>query len=548
MIKELFFPTKIKNYYLFPRRIIGFDIGKTHISACQIYVRGSKTIIEKYAEEKLEAGNTVNYNERVEKALKSIVSRLDKYDSIVTSLSSSVIIFKELRLPFVSYDKIKMVINYEIEPLLPFSVHEAMVDFIITKTYPEESTSEILVAAVQKQHIVQHLQLFQNAGLSPDVITIDLFALYGLYKKMPQYASLQGNVVLIDLGLHATRIAFIQDERLRFIRTLPKGTFQVAKTASDVLGIQPTETIEYIIRYGLERGTNIRLNQALIEAITNFWQEIQLTLQSFTVQASQQQLTKIILLGGGSEIKGIADFVGSQLQTPCELMHVTDILHDPHITIKNKTSLPGSSIISLSTAIPSPLIDQVNLRQGEFAQEQATILTNQLLTALILLIMLMSSLAVYSFFTIRTLRHEAQASEQEVLNALKKRSHFEAALREHLKNVKEKNLLPEAVRITEDAVKQQEEQWFAFAGPARASMLNYLLALTTLIDKEQLGFSIESLKIADGVMKIKASVKEHKDLGILERSLQESKLFKNISSPQETTFTMLIGLAKGDEE
>jgi type IV pilus assembly protein PilM len=548
MIREIFLPNKIRGYYLFAQRIVGIDIGKAHISATQIYLKGRSILIEKYIEEKLETGNSINYSERATKALQHVVSQLDKFDKVHTALSSSVAIFKEIKLPFLSYDKIKMVVNYEIEPLLPFSINDAVIDFIITKQHPQESTSEILVAAVQNQHIAQHLQIVQNAGISPEIITIDLFALYGFYKRIPAYEQLS-NTVLVDLGPQVTRIAYIQDGQLRFIRSINKGVLHLAKIVGDNLDMQANEAMEHIIRFGLATSSSPRFVQAIHNALTSFWQEIQFTLQSFTAQTEPpQQISKILLLGSGAEIKGISEFVSSLLHTPSQLMHATDILQDPAITIKNKTSLPSTSIISLSTAILAPVVENFNLRQGEFSLQRTQLLDKQLIVATSLLLILLSILSFHSFFQIRKLRKEARASITEALNALKNRPHFTLPLQDGLKGVKEKDLLKRAIEICEDEVKKQEAMWFAFAGPARSTFLKYLLELTSKIDKTSLGFVIESLTISEGVMKIKAHVKDHEALKILVKELKESKLFTFVSSPEETNFEMKIILAKNNQE
>jgi type IV pilus assembly protein PilM len=550
MIRELFLPVQIKGYYLFGQRIIGLDVGKTHVSATQVYLKGKKISIEKYVEEKLETGTQANYNERAILALQKVLSQLDKYDAVHSALSSAVAIFKEIKLPFVSYDKIKMVVKYEIEPLLPFSLSDAVVDFIITKQNKDESSSQVLVAAVQNQHIENHLQILHSAGIFPDIITIDLFALYGLYKKIPSFRTFSGNVALVDLGTQTTRMAYIQDGQLRFVRTINKGTYNAAKEVADALGLQPPQAMDYISRFGLEKSTNQQYMQSITQTMTQFWQEVQFTLQSFTMQGSTQEATtKIVLLGGGSEIKGLASFVQSMLNTPCELLHITDILHDPSITFQNKTILPSSSIISLSTAIPAQVTEQFNLLQGQALKEKENDFNKQIIVGAFLSLALLGSLFTYTLLQIRKFSNEAIASRNEALKVLTDRPNFKDELKEGLKSIKkEKDLLPEATRIAEDVVKQKEAVWMAFTGPARSTILKYLLELTKRIDKEALGFDIQSLSISEGTMTIKASVKSHDALKILERELKESKLFTSVSSPEETTFSMKITLAKSGEE
>ncbi len=71
--------------------------------------------------------------------------------------------------------------------------------------------------------MAQHLALFEAAGVQPEQVTIDLFALYGLYRMIPAYAQQKGGIVLLEIEAQSTRMAYIYDGQLRFIRTLSKG-------------------------------------------------------------------------------------------------------------------------------------------------------------------------------------------------------------------------------------------------------------------------------------------------------------------------------------
>lgn len=556
MIKDLFLPDQVKGYYLFAKRIIGFDIGKTHISATQVFLKGRNIVIEKYLEEKLDGGSNNNH-ERVVAAIKRIMAQVDSYDAVHTALSSSVIIFKELKLPFLDYDKINKVIRYEVEPLLPFSIHDATIDFIITKQYAEDSSSQLLVAAVQNQHIEQHIELFVSAGIMPSLITIDLFALYGFYNFIPQYAHLQGGAALIDLGMLTTRIAYIHDGQLRFIRTLNKGTSHIAKALSDALEMQSNEAMDNLIRYGLEKNNDSRYLMAINQIYATFWNDIQLTLQSFTTQAADQGIRNILLLGGGAEIKGVIEFVKSHVQVSCSMMHATDILYDPHISIKNKLVLPSSGIISLSTALPCPVTENFNLSPQQATRTES--IKKQLITAAVLCILLLGALVINNFLQIRSLSNMATKSAQEALDALKDRKNFQEPLRDlfkpesikkterdagRQKKLTQELLLTEAAYLATDAVKKQGEMWFAFSGGYRASFLTYLLELTNIIDKDALQFSLDSLTIAEGIMTLKGRVKNSEALKVLEKEIRSSKLFKLPESAEEPVFTLKIILTK----
>lgn len=545
MIKELFLPRFVKNYYLFPTRTVGFEITKTYIAATQIYSSGKSTKIEKYIEVPIEHGNSTNAHERIVKALQIVLPQLDRYDYIHTALPSSVVIFKELRLPFLTYETIKKVVNYEVEPLLPFALHDAVIDFVITKEHTDQSSSEVMVAAVQNQYIEQHLQLFIDAGVDPHVITIDFFALYELLKKNPSFMSEQDGILLVELCMHTTRIAYLQDGQLKFIRTLAKGIHWQAKEVGLKLNMQQNEVMEQLLRFGLEKNNNSRITQTMELVFVAFWREIQFTLQSLT---STTRPIKIFLFGSGAELKGMVDFASTQLQSPCHILQPANLLNSQSVSIKVKSALPSTSIISLATALTPPGDEQVNLRQGIFQLQGDSLLGRQLLLTCGLFLVLVISLITFSFIQIRSLANEAIKSEQEALEALKERAHFEKVLQEGLKGVKDKDKLEEAKHLAENEVNDQKNMWFAFAGSARASVLKYLLELTSRIDKDALGFNLESLVIEKGIMTLKAQVKDHEALKLLEKSLDESPLFRPVEKVEKTDFIMHINLAKNNEE
>ncbi len=150
-IKDIFLPEKINSYYLFSKTVVGIEINKTNIIATKTRIQGNTSTIELIIEEKISEEVSEEDFQRTTPTLTSIFSKIGNYDEIHTTLPSSVVVFKELKLPFVSREKISMVIGFEIEPLLPFSLRDAAIDFIITREIPEEKSSEILVTAVQKQ-------------------------------------------------------------------------------------------------------------------------------------------------------------------------------------------------------------------------------------------------------------------------------------------------------------------------------------------------------------------------------------------------------------
>ena len=97
MIKDIFLPEKIGSNYLFSKRIIGFDIGKTQIYSTQLKVSGKTFSVEKTIIQPIENDNSASYQKRASDAIKKILEQVDKYDEICTSISSFNVVFKKLK-------------------------------------------------------------------------------------------------------------------------------------------------------------------------------------------------------------------------------------------------------------------------------------------------------------------------------------------------------------------------------------------------------------------------------------------------------------------
>lgn len=536
MIKELFLPQFIAGRYVLSQRIVGIDIARTYVSVSQIYLHNTTITIEKCINEPLEIGNNTNYEERVINTLKNIKSQLDHYDVLRTTIASSNAIIKELTLPFTQIEKIKMVLEYEVEPLLPFSANDAIIDGIVTKIIPEENKSLVLVAAIPKEVIAQHLQLLHAADLDPDVISIDFFDIYELYRMIPRYMQENKSHVLIDIESHNTRIGYVYNGALRIIRTLPKGIINQVKTTSDSLGMQPNAIMEQMMRHGFNHD-DASFTKALTETFDAFWQDISFTLSSFTAQ-SNTTIDSIILFGTGSEINGLPEFITEKTGIACEKIQINEIIQQKNITLKQNGVIPQNCILSLATALSPENIAPFNLRKKEFTSKKTPLFIKQLITTGILSCTIIFGLIGYTIYQISALKSEVNASRTELSEKLIKQFN----LRDDEADEDLETLIDTAKR----KVTEKERIVFAFSGGHRVSFLQYLLELTTLIDKDAIDFKLNRLQIAQNTLTLEGSVRDFPAdaLKTLERDLRKSKLFTYTEQQQSPQFTIKIPLLK----
>lgn len=536
-IRDIFIPEKIGSYFIFGKRVAAFEITRTNVYVSVVYRKAHSIIIEKCIDIPLNHGASADYNERVIEALKKAAAQIPKSATIYTSIPSSQALLKELKLPFLGRDKIAMVINYEVEPLLPFSLADAVIDFIVTKESVEEKSSEVLVIAVQKNYIAQHLNLFQSAGLYPEKVSVDVLGLYSIFLQTPTYARQKGGVVLLEIEQQQTRIAYLNDGILRSVRTIPKGLQDLAHAISKKIMIEPQAISDHLARVGLQQEENSEHPKIYQEVFSTFINDIALTLQAFTAQTQPPQvLSQLILFGQCTNIKGLTELLSDILAIPCSKWDVQEFIRTQSIVIKNKMgTISQQHLVSVGIALPAPTIESFDLRKNEFALNARRELFVALGITGFLSLALLCVLAICCFIKVNHIRYQVKEAEQETIDAL----------RDRFKKIPEDaTALDEVVDEAQKEVDREEKVWLAFSGYGRDTILRYLLELTTIIDKQSLGLVMERLTIAEDTITLKASVRGFEELKALVRDLRQSKLFNYVEPQNDTRFTMVIRLKK----
>ena len=544
MIKDIFLPEKIGNYYIFPKRVVGIDINKQEITATKAYIAGTKTTIEQFIKEQIGPGD---YNEAKVATLKLVLASAGPYDAVISTVDSASAVFKTLHLPFTSYEKIKMVIDFEVAPLLPFALQEVTIDFIITAQ--EENSSTVFVGAVPNKIIEEKIALFAQASVQPEKIIIDLFALYGLYKEVPAYQEQRGGIALINIQFDKIEIAYIYNNQLIAIRSIGQGINTIVKHASKTSNKSAKELLEDILRNGFDVS-----DQAIKEAFATVWQSVRFTLNSFVERNPQPDtLHKLLLLGQGGAIKNCCTMLGEIQEIPCELFDTKSLLQKKDFSLKKQVSIPYDNIISLAVAIPSTIVNIGNLRQKQFAISDTTSFTKQIIVSISLLVFFIILLFGYNFWQFRKFNNAINRYSQKAISQLQKQ--FGSKIKEtSLRTKKIKTRLNAVITNAQEAISIEEKQWFAFSAPSRASFLLYLIALSQL-DKEGLGLTVNKITISDGILTLKGevigkgSITANDAVIQLQKQLREIPLFESVSKIEEPKFTVEIKLqGNGQEE
>ncbi len=530
MIKEIFLPEKIGNKRILSQRILGLTLHEDVVRVAVIYATGNKSFIEKLREEKIEAGSEESFPDRAVQAIKKIVLSIKAYDYIRISIPASIVIFKELQLQFSDPEKIRMVLDYEIETMIPFSMSEAIVDFIITKTKTDQAT-QVLVAAVRSQDLQEHLSMYEKAGIDPAHITVDLFALYGLYQQIPDYASLPNATALVEIGTTTTRVAFIQQGQLRLNRSIQRGIETVFKLISDETHIPVDEIGKKLAFNGVRAAGDEVFSRAAQKHFVLLLNDIQFTLNSFSLKLNfYDGVSKILFTGHVHAIHDFMTFCSDTMQIPCEVFDCKKVLTNKNAKnkIKDKVENWGPYSIALGTAMPSLEQSNFDLRRKQFAFQRHGLIIKQIVSAGIIIFITLMTIGIKGYIDIHKLSKEATFFEQSEINRIK------------AENIFTKEQFPKhaslaiVVREADKIIREKTEIWAPFE-KARMHVLDLWSELTRIINKRQLDVSIKEVIFTT---EEKNWERDKKDVGI--PKIEVEGVFRSKTGDHYTTWSRTL--------
>jgi Tfp pilus assembly PilM family ATPase len=517
MIKDIFFPTAIKNYYIFGQKIIGIDIRKTRVVGTQIYVQGKKIIIENIVEEK------TFLNENLEKYIQDVFSKLEKANEIKAALPNSLAIFKKLTLPFIDQKKIEMVLPFEIESSLPFKLHNSVLNFIIVNQDKTKKNSSIVAAITQLKHVEYLKNLIDESKNKLTNLSIEIISIYSLLRENN---ALENVNILIDLSYANTTIAIIENENLIDIRTINKGLSSLIQSVSKKEHLTLGEALQQLERSGAQKFQN-----EIDEFIENISNEILFTISAF----KDIKINKALIVNSDIDLN-----ISRELESK---LKINTIVFDPNSIInkniqkKEHVNLNKEFLSSISIAIPTIISSNFNLLKHEVGNKK--LLKAQLITSVILSFLIVGALILFSYIRIKQLNNELEKSKKELTSVIK--STFD---------ITDSSLLKTPAKLVEhikNKVNEAESLWFSFSKKTRFSFLKYLQELSAIINTSKIGLKLKKLSLSEGSIDMIGSVPDFPSLKELEESLNNSKLFSKITKPQETDFNITLTFKKNGE-
>ncbi len=295
--------------------ILGVDIGTANIKIAEV-LHGEKTVLNTYGivncPYQLGGKNDELAVPAMAKLLRSLINKAGTTTKrCVISFPNISVFSSVVELPRMKDSELNAAVDREAKKYVPLALSDVDLAWtVLAETGSNLNMQKVLLTAVPKQITKNYLQLFNLAGLEPEVGEIEGLALIrSLVGNKPI------NCVIIDIGARSTGLNIIEHGYLRLSRNLNIGGETITAKIAQMLNINESRAEQFKKDFGVNGTTFIP--DAIRPILNIIKTEVK---QLLTIYQSQnkEKLDKIILAGGGAKLPGIAGFF-EDLQVPTEL-------------------------------------------------------------------------------------------------------------------------------------------------------------------------------------------------------------------------------------
>jgi len=306
---------------------IGVDIGTTSIKLVELSgKKGERPVLKNYGT--LEG---YGYLDRVNNAIQTSSLKMMERDVVqlltlllkqlkietkdaVASLPSFSAFTTLLDIPMMPKEDTKQAVEYQAQAYVPVPISEVILDYTIVNQYDDErgiKRQQIFLIAVQKEVVKKYQDIFKLAGLNLKVLEIEGLSLARVATTGDPTISL-----IVDIGGRSTTIAVAAGGLLKYSNQIDYAGGSLTQAVSSGLNINVRRAEELKKQRGLTgTGGEYELSTLMSPFLDVIISEAKRVKYSYE-KDYKGKAERVILAGGGANLKGIEDYVAREFQLP----------------------------------------------------------------------------------------------------------------------------------------------------------------------------------------------------------------------------------------
>ena len=244
-----------------------------------------------------------------------------KNDNVIFTTNSTSIINRTIIIPKVNEDEIESVIKYEVQQYLPINLEDHMIQYNVLgeKVIDGNEKLEVLIVVYPNKMVYSYAELVNKIGGKPYALDLNYNSKRKAYYVMNP--EIKESILSIDMGAENIALTIIKENELILIKTTKSGGNYLNSKISKVLEIslenaemQKRENCNLMNR---EEGP---LEHVVREVVDSWFDEASRIIKYYKSKNTQNNIDKIYICGGSSNIKGLERYVSTKLNMKVKIV------------------------------------------------------------------------------------------------------------------------------------------------------------------------------------------------------------------------------------
>ena len=250
----------------------------------------------------------------VSEAIKGLFTGVKKRQ-VVIAVGGRDVIIKKIQVDRMKESDAAEVVRWEAQQHVPFDIEGVELDFQVLDPDGDGLQMDVLLVAAKRELVETKVTLLAEAGLQPDKVEVDAFALHNAF-ELSYPEAMDGVAATVNVGHEVTNINILQNGIPLLTRDLSVGTRKFREDMQRDLGMA-SDDAEALLIAGEPRPELSQVVNTRGEEIAVGVERAAAFLQAAARDAPGIQ--QVYLSGGGARVHGLAEALNSRLGIAVEI-------------------------------------------------------------------------------------------------------------------------------------------------------------------------------------------------------------------------------------
>ena len=301
------------------KTVVGLDVGTHSVKLVHLnHENDTYGILAGLVEEYPAPAEEEDRQQTVAEAIKKVFRRAELKpggEDVVSAVYGAGTAIKQVDFPLLTDEELRASLKWQAGKRLPFGPDEAVIDYQVISRDEDANTLSVLLTAVTRNHLAEHLDLLKSAGIDPPIIDLGPLALANSLLAVQEVAENEAQVML-DLGNSRTILDIFSPGGLFFTRDIDVSGEKMTREIGAKLDIGYQEAEQY-----KREGAPKKLLEILHKPLDRLVFEIRRALTYYENRSGSGGFQKVYLSGGGVQLTGLIPYLQDKLGMNTEVLN-----------------------------------------------------------------------------------------------------------------------------------------------------------------------------------------------------------------------------------